>query len=489
MPDCLILNPGGAHGIYGALGDDLVAVEQPLWVRLIAGYLRDKGHSVKIVDADAERLDPKQVTARVLHERPSLVCIAAFGHQPSASTQSMHGAGLTARMIKNYGPNIPIIMVGGHVAALPERTLREEAIDFACNGEGPVTVEALLSAQLPYGEVPGLVWRDGEKIRNNKPADLLDVKELSGNAWDLLPMDKYRAHNWQCFGNLGSRQPYASIYTSLGCPYKCSFCCIQSPFSPEVNGNRYRTRAPAEVVAEIKILHEQYGVSTIKIIDELFVLQKKHYTAICQGIIDAGLGDKLNIWAYARVDTVHPETLSLLRKAGVRWLALGIESGSKHVRDGAAKALRNDDILGVVRTVQEHGIYVIGNYIFGLADDDMDSMQATLDLAMDANTEFANFYSAMAYPGSRLYDNAVATGATLPASWAGYSQHNAECRPLDTEHVSGAEVLRFRDEAFVQYFSNPRYLAMIQEKFGDETVAHIHKMLSYKLKRKLLEPA
>ena len=187
------------------------------------------------------------------------------------------------------------------------------------------------------------------------------------------------------------------------------------------------------------------------------------------------------------MDTVHPENLDLLRRAGVRWLALGIESGSKHVRDGADKALRNEDIIGVVRAIQAAGINVIGNYIFGLPDDDAGSMRATLDLAQQCNTEFANFYCAQAYPGSKLYDDAVRTGAVLPSSWRGYSQHNADSRPLDTEHVSGATVLKFRDEAFLQYFQSAEYLAMIEEKFGRETLDHVKAMTTYRLPRKLLE--
>lgn len=490
MLDLLIINPGGADVIYGELGD-LVACEPPLWARLIAGYVRDRGFSVKVIDADAERLSPSAVAERVGRDSPWLVCIAAYGHQPSASTQQMVGAGAIARAVKARAKT-PIIMVGGHVSALPGQTMREEAIDYACNGEGPETIVGLFEGDwVPM--IPSLVWRDTTKseppIVINKSGPLLDLNGLHGNAWDLLPMHLYRAHNWQCFGDLSKRQPYASIYTSLGCPYACSFCCIQAPFSPEKNGNRYRMRDPADVVAEIKMLHDRYGVSTIKITDEMFILNERHYTAICEGIIAAGLGDELNIWAYARVDTVKSATLSLLRRAGIRWLALGIESGSKHVRDGADKALRNDDIVGVVRAAQAAGIYVIGNYIFGLPDETHKSMQETLDLAMECKTEFANMYCAMAYPGSRLYDEAVKTGAVLPSTWAGYSQHNEWCRPLDAGNVSAKEILRFRDEAFQAYFSNPAYLAMIQEKFGTRTVAHIHDMLKFKLRRKLLETA
>ena len=486
-PDLLLIHPGAAHNIYGELGNDLVAVEPPLWCRLIAGYIQDRGYTVKIIDAAALRVGPYEIAGLVWLHKPRLVCIAAYGHQPSASTQSMVGASATAEAIKQICES-PIIMVGGHVAALPERTLREEPIDYACNGEGPLTVYELLNEDLAPQDIRGLVWRDAlGVIHSNEPASLIEDldKNLHGQAWDLLPLGAYRSHNWQAFGNLAARQPYASIYTSLGCPYKCSFCCINAPF----RSNRYRMRSPAAVVSEIAMLHEKYGVSTFKFIDEMFVLRPSHYEAICDGLIERGLGGKINWWAYARVDTVKQHTLAKLRAAGCRWLALGIESGSKHVRDGAEKALKNDDIIGVVRAIEAHDINVISNWIFGLPDDDVSSMQATLDLALELNTAFANFYVAMAYPGSKLYTEAVAKGLTLPTTWRGFSQHNDDCRPLDTEHVDAATVLRFRDEAFNTYFTNPKYLEMVERKFGAETLAHVRKMTTYRLKRKLLESA
>ena len=486
MRDVTFIHPGAQHGIYGPLANGLTALEPPTWTRMIAGYIRDRGFSVSIIDAEAEGLDAKAITARVMHDIPSLIVIVVSGHQPSASTQQMIGASAAATMLRNYLPAVPIMMAGNHPSALPERTLREEKVNFVCDGEGPITIEALLRREVPYHQIPGLVWWFKNEVMHNPTAPLIDdlAKDLHGDVWDLLPMNRYRAHTWQCFGDLSKRQPYASIYTTLGCPHKCSFCMI-NVFQ---HGNHYRRFAPEFVVGQIKKLHDVYGISTIKIADELFILSKPHYTAICKGIIEAGLGDKLNIWAYARVDTVHPENLDLLRRAGVRWLALGIESGSKHVRDGADKALRNEDIVGVVRAIQAAGINVIGNYIFGLPDDDMASMQATLDLAIECNTEFGNFYSAMAYPGSKLYENAIRAGASLPQTWGGYSQHNSDCRPLDTEHVGGREVLQFRDEAFLQYFQRPAYLAMIEKRFGAETVEHVKQMASLKLKRNMLGP-
>ena len=136
------------------------------------------------------------------------------------------------------------------------------------------------------------------------------------------------------------------------------------------------------------------------------------------------------------------EYLDKLFKAGFRWLALGIESASKHVRDGVEKGRFGDaQIIDTVRRIQAAGINVIGNYIFGLPDDTQESMQQTLDLALAARCEFANFYSAMAYPGSPLYRQAKAHGPALPDSWVGYSQHSYECLPLATQTLSAAEVL------------------------------------------------
>ncbi len=490
--DLLCINPGGREAIYQDLGEQHTAVEPPLWSRLIAGYCRDKGHTVQILDSEAMNLSPWSAAMAIHARTPKLICLVVYGHQPSASTQQMHAAGEIVRHIKKFAPYLKIIIVGGHVAALPQRTIREEHVDFACNSEGPVTVERLLTV-LKAGDVtqdtlrtvPGLVWgASDQEVHANEPPPLLNVDELSGDTWDLLPMTLYRSHDWQCFGDLSKRRPYASIYTSLGCPFKCSFCCINAPF----RSNRYRMRKPADVVAEIDMLHRTYGVSTFKVIDELFILNERHYIAICEGLAALPYASELNLWCYGRVDTIKPEHLALLRRAGIRWLALGIESASEHVRDGAEKAINSDDIRETVSAIRAAGINVLANFIFGLPDDTRRTMMDTLDLALDLNCEFFNAYSAMAYPGSRLYDEAVANKTPLPERWSGYSQHSADCHPLPTATLSSAEVLEFRDYAFQTYFASPRYLDMIVQKFGQSTLAHIHKMTGVRLKRNLLAP-
>ncbi|MDP6175556.1 MAG: radical SAM protein, partial [Rhodospirillales bacterium] len=223
----------------------------------------------------------------------------------------------------------------------------------------------------------------------------------------------------------------------------------------------------------------------IKFADEMFVLNRNHVLGICELLKSRDYS--VNIWAYARVDSVADEFLDALKAAGINWLCLGIESASDHVRDGAKKIYGNDDILDVTRRIQGAGINIIGNYIFGLPDDNMERMRQTLDLALDLNCEFANFYSAMAYPGSKLYDAALVDGTPLPATWKDFSQHGYDALPLANKHCEAGEILRFRDAAFQEYFTGPAYLAMVEKKFGVQVVDHIGRMVAILLGRKLLD--
>ncbi|MFH0791000.1 MAG: radical SAM protein [Candidatus Omnitrophota bacterium] len=305
-----------------------------------------------------------------------------------------------------------------------------------------------------------------------------NLDELPLAAWDLLPMDKYRAHNWHCFADLNQRQPYAVIYTSLGCPFNCGYCPIHAFYgSPGI-----RFRSPEKVVEEIAFLVKNFGVKNIKILDELFTLKEERVSRICDLIINGGYN--LNIWAYARIDTVNEAMLKKMKQAGINWLAFGIESANDLVRRDINKRIGQDRIKEVVAMAHGLDINLMGNFIFGLPCDDLKTLRQTLDFAKELNFEYINFYTAIAYPGSQLYINALQEGIKLPESWDGYSQYSQEILPLPTKYLSGLDVLHFRDNAFIEYFSNPAYLEMIKRKFGWPVVEHIKQMLENKIQRR-----
>jgi radical SAM superfamily enzyme YgiQ (UPF0313 family) len=249
-----------------------------------------------------------------------------------------------------------------------------------------------------------------------------------------------------------------------------------------------RTWSPDNVIGQIDRLVTEYGVTNIKIPDEMFVLNRRHVLGICDRIIERGY--HLNIWAYARVDTVQDQVLEKLKAAGFNWLGLGIESGSQHVRDGVEKGRFGErEIVTTVNTIRSHGIHVAANYIFGLPDDTLDSMRVTLDLALELNTEWANFYCAMAYPGSPLYELAKQKRWPLPddaggPGWIGYSQHAYDTLPLPTDSLTALEVLDFRDRTFHDYFLNAKYLAMLDRTFGSRVVQHVLDMCDHKVSRR-----
>jgi len=486
--DVLMVTPPSRLEVYQELSKKHAALEPPVWSGLIADYIRRNGFVVDMLDAEAECLTHEQAARRISDADPRLIVYMVYGQQPSASTQCMPAGGRTARRVQELTDR-PSIVVGTHASALPERTLREEPYTFVCQGEGPLTVRGLIN-HIRYGtnlsEVPGLAYRDGDNIRLNGFGPLIDDldNELPEQAWDLLDMSKYRAHNWHTVLGGNPDHGYASVQTSLGCPYKCSFCCINAPFGKA--GIRYWD--PETIIKQIDELVERYNVKTIKIPDELFVLNKSHVNGICDRLIERNYD--LNFWAYARIDTLRPEFMSKLQKAGIQWLGIGIESASKYVRDGMTKGkFGNTDIENVISLCRDAGLYTSANYIFGLPDDTQESMQETLDLALHLNTEWANFYSSMSYPGSPLYRLAVEQRWPLPDSkdspgWIGYSQHAYETLPLPTNTMSGIEVLDFRDEAFHEYFTNPDYLAMITGKFGSDAAAHMQDMTKIRLKRR-----
>lgn len=476
----LIINPPARARVYGPLSP-LAAIEMPVWAGIIGAFLDNHGYENEVLDCEAEGQDVEQAAAAIQAQAPDLAIFTIYGQQPSASTQCYPAAQEVAcRLI-----GVRTICIGTHPSALAEQTLREGPWTYVCQGEGPLTVLGLLHVMERMGDlrdVAGLWWRDGKTLIQNDPAPLLDLERLPGRGFYKFDPHRYRAHNWHAFG-YASRTPYASLQTSLGCPFRCEFCCINAPFGAA--GIRHW---PVENVFRMFQLLAQNGIVHVKIPDEMFVLNPKQVDAICDRIIT--LNHKFNIWAYARVDTVKDDALlEKMKRAGFNWLGLGVESGSKHVRDGAGKGrFGTPDIVNAIHRVRSHGINVGANYIFGLPDDDHFSMQETLDLACELNTEWANFYCAMAYPGSPLHRLARLKGWALPEDgpgWIGYAQHAYECLPLPTDKLKAAEVLKFRDNAFHHYFERPEYLALVKSKFGADAEQQVRDMTKTRLKRAL----
>lgn len=251
------------------------------------------------------------------------------------------------------------------------------------------------------------------------------------------------------------------------------------------NSKNMRFWSPQFMLNEFQKLADM-GVQTVRISDEMFFLDRRQFEPLVDGLVERDLG--LRMWAYARVDTVRDRFLDQFRKAGIGWLGIGIEAESQVIRKEVSKGTFQEvNIREVVGKIRDHGINVGANYIFGFPDDTRETIAGTLDLALELCTEFANIYPCQALPGSPMYFTAKQNGWKLPSSYEGYAFLSYESEPLPTKYLTAAEILQLRDDAWHTYFTNPKYLALIESKFGKAQRINVEELTKVKLRRRLLE--
>lgn len=503
MLDALFVNADSSKEAYQGLADRFSAIEPPTWSLLLAESCRSKGFDCAILDATAEGLTHEQAVLRIIELKPRLTVFVVYGQNPNSGTTNMVGNTECAQLLSEAFSDTKICFVGSHTSALPLEVLSLPYVDFVLLNEGVYAIQNLLTSNLSdnLNQIKGIGYKKESIPHLNDPevpvpTERMDI-DLPGYAWDLLPyhskpFDLYRSHFWHAGYDDSQRSPFAAIYTSLGCRFKCDFCMINlvnrdnnSNTFVASNSARMRYWSPDFMLRQIETLTD-FGVSRIRLSDEMFFLDQRYFEPLLTGITERQL--QLHMWSYTRVDTVRERYLELFRKSGVEWLGVGIEAGNREIRREVSKgSFKVDDISEIVRLMQSYDINVGANYIFGFPDDDYNSMTQTLDLALELNTEFANFYPCQALPGSALHRKAIVEGWQLPDNYLGYAFLSYESLPLRTKHLTSAEVLRFRDEAWHKYFSHVPYLNLIEKKFGINQRNNVEALSKIKLRRKILE--
>lgn len=524
--DVLLVIPGDNEEVYQGFRRQH-HTEPPAFARFIAAYLMRRGLGVDLIDAgireltDAERAAglavPELVAREIVARKPRVVWTAVYGYEPSVSTQTMPSARRIAQAVRALDPTIPIIFSGDHPASLPERTLREEPIDFVSSGEGPITAHELvqaLKAGTGFERVRSLWWRrDGEIVRN-APAPLVDLNaEPALAGWQIMNPQAYTSDIWPNYWQkeYGERRGYANPFSTMGCPFHCYFCNVQPTFRDGETAdpkrsltrkdglpvNSYRLLDPRLFVEEVAYLVERHGVRNFKIPDPMFDLNKRHVIAIGRGLAERLGEDAITIWAYARFDTVDSEMLEAGRRGGIKHLCVAVEAGDPVLRGNLDKKFGDKEIFRVAKLFKQAGVEMACNFIFGVKGETRETMRRTYDLACALNTHFANFYCTKALPGSTLYPEAQALGYPLPEraggpGWIGYSQYGSDAEPYyPGAALTPFEIVRFRDWAHVAYYTRPEYLAMMRANplYGERAITMVGTWLQgiRELKRKPAE--
>lgn len=365
----------------------------------LAAVVREAGWEPHVVEAGALGLSLGETARLVVSKDPAVLAVRA-------STVSVVNGARLAAMVKEAAPHVTVVLGGPHVSAVPAETMeRLPVFDFGVVGEGELTLVELLSVLDGGGDpagIRGLVFvKGGETVVTGRRPYIEDLDGLPMPAWDLLdgfpgayrpPLLSYRA------------LPAASLVTSRGCPYGCTFC------DRSVFGRRYRGFGAAYVASMAERLVTAYGVRHILFYDDLFSVSKDRLVEVCRRLRPLAEGHGLTWSCDARVESVTAGTLAQMKAAGCWEIAYGVESGSQEILDRVAKGTRLEEVERAVRLTHEAGIKVKGLFMMGHPGETPRTIRMTVELARRLPFDHINISRFTPYPGTAVYREASRWG-------------------------------------------------------------------------------
>ncbi|HJQ85196.1 MAG TPA: radical SAM protein [Candidatus Binatia bacterium] len=365
----------------------------------LAALARSLGHRVAIVDGKRSGTAIDDVARKVAALRPDHVGI-------SATTISIHNGARVAEGVKALVPDAVVTVGGPHVSAIPERTLESFPVfDYGIAGEGERSYPELI-ARLGDGDdprdIPGLVWHEDGAVRANPRAAFLDGEELDRlpePAWDLVP--DFPLHFQPNVFNYRAT-PVASVITSRGCPFSCSFC------DRSTSGRRGRFHGVDYVVAMCRRL-ERLGVRHVLFYDDLFTVSRRRIVELCERFLSEGF--RFTWSCNSHPNLLDAEHLALMRRAGCWQIAYGIESGSQRILDVVKHEVRIPRMLETLRTTRAAGIRAKGLLMMAHPTEGEDSLQETVEFLRTAPVDLVQVTKFTPYPGTPSYPTIRQHGA------------------------------------------------------------------------------
>lgn len=362
----------------------------------LAAEVREYGYQPSIIESDILNLSIDDVVDKIVDLNPKYVGITLF-------TVGVWSASRISRKIRAALPKITIIIGGPHVSSMAEETmLRFPEFDYAIVGEGEEALVRLLNALdegADVSDLPSLCYLNGGEIRNNAALPInRDLDRLPMPAWDLLTdfPDSYPAAIYDF-----PRLPVATIAASRGCPFHCKFC------DTSTFGARMRAYSPERVFEIIQHLQSNYGVCHILFVDDLFLASKVRTKKLCELIINSDV----NItWSCtARVDTVKPDILKLMKAAGCWEISFGLESGSDELLQSMDKSASIASSEKAIKWTAEAGIRVKGLFMLGYPGETTKTIELTKEFITRLPITIMNLSKFTPYPGSPIYKELYGT--------------------------------------------------------------------------------
>jgi anaerobic magnesium-protoporphyrin IX monomethyl ester cyclase len=413
----------------------------PLGLAQLAACLEQADIPVEILDANALGIGWDGLEAAIAQASPDLIGITVYTpHVPEVSR--------AVRIARQAAPQAVIALGGPHVTFTVEETLHTmPQVDVVARGEGDQILVDLARA-LDAGDglegVPGISFRRNGQIVEIPAPPPLDVTTLPMPAFHLLPMDRYR---WPELGGT-----FATILTSRGCPFKCTFCS-EWPFWR----GGWRPYAPEMVVEQLDVLVNRYGRNNIWFGDDCFNVDGDHMAAICEGILRRGID--VNWYYQGRADLLvkYKDLLPLTRRAGNRMVQIGIEAANDGQRDELNKRMRTEAIEEAARLLRQNDIVCQGMMIVGLPTDSPRTFEQKVRLIKRLGVDFPIFTMYTLFPGTQAYEEAVAKGwIELPADYARFDMGHVL---MPTQYMTRRQVWNYTGWAFTSVYFDPIRLA------------------------------
>jgi anaerobic magnesium-protoporphyrin IX monomethyl ester cyclase len=349
------------------------------------------------------------------------------------------------RAAKNINPRIVTVAKGAHFLTCAKETLELfPALDLIIRGEPEQTLQELV-ADKSRAQIPGLVWRDEASGRIIINADRPFNPQL-----DSLPYPARHLIDNQRYRRPDNGEVQAVINVSRGCPYDCFFC-----LATQVSGEKVRVRSSANIVGELRECVDKYHIRYFLFWSDLFNLDRGWACALCRAIIDSGL--KITWAANTRADTMDEELARLMRRAGCRLVSMGVESGSQMVLNQMGKRINLEEVRKACDVLKQAGIQQYCYFVIGLPWDTEETVEQTIRFAIELDSDYAIFSSAVPFPGSRFYDYALKSGLLHPEAGNGFKE--AYYYPVAKGHyLSQERIFELRKLAIRRFYLRPRYI-------------------------------
>ncbi|HAM38243.1 MAG: hypothetical protein A2474_03540 [Elusimicrobia bacterium RIFOXYC2_FULL_34_12] len=418
----------------------------PLGLGYLASSIR-KYHYVKILDCVKEGFNFDSFRAYVLKNPPNIIGFTVYSCDVENVKKSI-------KIVNEINPKIKTVVGGPHPSGDPEGTiLYLDSLDFAFAGESekgfPLLLEQLSKnpTNRDYKNIPGLVWKENEKININPKIFLENLDSIEFPSWDLVKLETYKggAH-----GIFTKQSPTAPIIVTRGCPYLCTFCSAHN-----IVGRKLRYRSIENVMEEIKLLYCKYGIREIHIEDDNFTFNVEFAKKFCNTLIGLNLPLTYSCPNGIRLDRIDKELLLLMKKAGFYNIFVGIESGSQRILESIKKNLKIEEISEKIKLIKEVGLEVSGYFILGFPDETVDDMEKTIAFSKTLNIDWAQFGAFMPIPGSDILKNEYVKKTVAEMSWSDVFNTDV---PFAPEGISRKELKKIQKKAFLTFYLRPRQI-------------------------------